>query len=370
MSPRPGSVACLLTEHAGFGASGVGSDLLAIMTALRFLATIASLCCLMSADVLFTSGKAEAFDTMAFDIEAHRGGRALFPENTLPSFANALSMGVDTLEMDVGITSDQAIVVSHERGLNPDIARAADGTYIAPPGIPFVQLRLEDVRKYDVGQIRPGSAYAAQFPDQRPVPGTRIPTLKEVIELVRKSGDRHVRLNIETKIDPNHPQESPDPERFVRLLLDLVQTEKFSDRIMVQSFDWRTLQLVQKLAPSIPTVYLTQQAGRGATVFADKPSTWTAGFNPVDHQGSLPRAIKAAGGTIWSPYFGDVNPAVISEAHSLGIQVVVWTVNKPDDIARMIDIGVDGIISDHPDILRKIAGDKGIALPAGSPVTP
>jgi glycerophosphoryl diester phosphodiesterase len=329
------------------------------MAAIRSFALIAAvLCC-------FLNGKA-----MAFDIEAHRGGRALFPENTLPSFANALSMGVDTLELDIGVTSDEAIVVSHERGLNPDLARATDGVYIAPPGIPFVQLRLEDVKKYDVGQIRPGSAYAAQFQDQHSVPGTRIPTLKEVIVLVRKSGDHHVRLNIETKIDPNHPEQSPDPERFVALLLDLLQAEKFSDRVMVQSFDWRTLQLVQKLAPAIPTVYLTQQAGPGATVFPDKASIWTAGFNPIDHGGSLPRTIKAAGGTIWSPYFGDVNPALISEAHGLGIAVVVWTVNKPADIARMIDIGVDGIISDHPDLLRKTAGDKGIALPAGSPVTP
>ena len=165
---------------------------------------------------------------MAFDIEAHRGGRALFPENTLPSFANALSMGVDTLELDIGITSDEAIVVSHERGLNPDLARAADGAYVAPPGIPFVQLRLEDVRKYDVGQIRPGSAYAAQFPEQRAVPGTPIPTLKEVLELVRKSGDSHVRLNIETKIDPNHPDQSPEPQHFVTLLLALLDAEKFS----------------------------------------------------------------------------------------------------------------------------------------------
>src|ERR1700680_4436335 len=111
-------------------------------------------------------------EVMAFDIEAHRGGRALLPENTLQSFANALSMGVDTLELDIGVTRDGAIVVSHERGLNPDLARA-DGVYVAPPGIPFVQLRLEDVKKYDVGQIRPGSAYAAQFPEQRVVPGTR-----------------------------------------------------------------------------------------------------------------------------------------------------------------------------------------------------
>jgi len=309
-------------------------------------------------------------EVMAFDIEAHRGGRALFPENTLQSFANALSMGVNTLELDIGVTKDAAIVVSHERKLNPDLARGPDGAYIPPPGIPFVQLSLDEVRKYDVGQIRPGSAYAAQFPNQHAVPVTRIPTLIEVFDLVRKSGDEGVRFNIETKIDPNHPEESPDPQRFVGLLLDLLQQQKFSDRVMVQSFDWRTLQLVQKQAPDIPTVYLTLQKGSGATNSLDKATEWTAGFNPAEHGRSLPQTIKAAGGAIWSPYFGDVDAALIAESHQLGLKVVVWTVNKPEDIARMIDIGVDGVISDHPDLLRKIAGDKGIALPVGHPVTP
>src|ERR1700759_4911100 len=170
-------------------------------------------------------------DVMAFDIEAHRGGRALFPENTLQSFANALTMGVDTLELDIGVTRDGALGVSHERWLNPDLARAADGVYVAPPGIPFVQLTLAEVKTYDVGQIRPGSAYAAQFPDQHAVPGTRIPTLSEVFALVRKSGNNDVRFNIETKIDPNHPDESPAPQRFVTLLLDLLRQQKMSDRV-------------------------------------------------------------------------------------------------------------------------------------------
>jgi glycerophosphoryl diester phosphodiesterase len=213
-------------------------------------------CALIAVAFVVTSGSA-----MAFDIEAHRGGRALFPENTLQSFANALSMGVDTLELDIGVTRDEVIVVSHERGLNPDLARNAEGVYVVPPGIPFAQLLLAHVKKYDVGKIRSGSAYAAQFPDQRAVSGARIPMLAEVLDLVRRSGDAHVRLNIETKIDPDHPDESPDPERFVRLLLDFLQAEKFSDRVMVQSFDWRTLQLVQKSAPTIPTVYLTLQSG-------------------------------------------------------------------------------------------------------------
>jgi glycerophosphoryl diester phosphodiesterase len=304
----------------------------------------------------------------AFDIEAHRGGRALFPENTLVSFAGALSMGVNTLELDLGVTRDGVIVISHERGLNPDLARSADGNYVAAPGIPFVKLTLDEVKQFDVGQIRPGSTYAAQFPDQHAVPGTNIPTLKELFQLVRRSGNNDVRLNIETKIDPNHPDESFPPERFVALLLDFLRDEKFEDRVMVQSFDWRTLQLVQQRAPNIPTVYLTLQVGREPTVFPDRASEWSAGFNPAEHGKSIPRTIKAAGGAIWSPYWRDVTPELISESHSLGLKVVVWTVNQPPDMARLIDMGVDGIISDRPDLLRQAASEKGIALPAAFPV--
>lgn len=307
---------------------------------------------------------------LAFDLEAHRGGRALLPENTLPAFANALTMGVDTLELDVGITADGEVIVSHERGLNPDLARDRNGGYIAAPGTPFIKLRLEDVRTYDVGQIRPDSSYAKQFPDQRAMPGTRIPTLGELFALVRKSGNTRVRFNIETKIDPNHPDEALDPQTFVARLLGLIEAGGFSDRVMIQSFDWRTLRLVQQQAPRIPTVYLTLQRGAAPTIALDKATSWTAGFSPADHGGSLPRTIRAAGGAIWSPYFGDVTEKLVTEAHDLELRVVVWTVNKRDDMARMIELGVDGIISDRPDLLRQVAGEKGIALPAGTPVEP
>jgi Glycerophosphoryl diester phosphodiesterase family len=198
---------------------------------------VMALCVLIGGKLM--AGQALARQALAFDIEAHRGGRALFPENTLVAFANALSIGVDTLELDIGVTQDGAIVISHERRLNPDLALGPDGNYVAAPGTPFVQLTLDEVKQFDVGRIRPGSRYAAQFPDQKPVPGTKIPTLKELIGLVRKSGDSHVRLNIETKIDPDHSDESPEPERFVALLLELLRAEDFESRVMVQSFDWR-----------------------------------------------------------------------------------------------------------------------------------
>ena len=303
-----------------------------------------------------------------FDLEAHRGGRALRPENTLPSFANALSMGVDTLELDMGVTRDGVVVVSHERTLNPDLARAPDGRYIDPPGTPYVKLTLAEVKTYDVGQIRPGSEYAARFPEQRVVPGTRIPTLAEVFALVRRSGDQHVRLNIETKIDPTHPEESPDPEHFVAVVLDLLRREHFGDRVMIESFDWRTLKLVQKAAPAIPTVYLTQQAQPEANIYPDTP--WTAGLDPRKYGGSVPRMVKAAGGNIWSPFYGDVDQRSVDEAHKLGLPVVVWTVNEPQDMRRLLDMGVDGIISDRPDLLRAEVAAKGLPLPPAHPVSP
>jgi len=305
----------------------------------------------------------------AFDLEAHRGGRALRPENTLPSFANALSMGVDTLELDMGVTKDGIVVVSHERGLNPDLARGPDGKYIST-GIPYIELTLDEVKKYDVGQIRPGSDYAARFPDQLAIPGTRIPTLAEVFDLVRRSGDRHVRLNIETKIDPTHPDESLDPQSFVTAVLDLLRRERFTDRVMIESFDWRTLRLVQIQAPEIPTVYLTQVQQPEEHIYLDKSSPWTAGFDPMKYGGSVPRAVKAAGGKIWSPLYEDVTPGSIAEAHSLGLPVIVWTVNDPKDMSRLIDMGVDGIISDRPDLLRSVAASKGITLPRPALVSP
>lgn len=310
-----------------------------------------------------------AGSALGFDLEAHRGGRALLPENTLPAFANALSMGVDTLELDMGVTKDGVVVVSHERGLNPDITRGPDGAYI-PKGIPFLGLTFEEVGRYDVGRIKPDSAYARAFPDQRPIDGTRIPSLAQVFALVRKSGDAHVRLNIETKIDPGHPEETVDPERFVTAVLDLLKREGFEDRVMIQSFDWRTLRLVQDRAPRIPTVYLTIEKGDAPNVRLDKPSPWTAGFDPMRFGGSLPQAIKAAGGRIWSPLALDVTPERLAEAHGLGLEVVVWTVNRREDMARLIAMGVDGIISDKPDLLRAVMIENGLTPPKPAPVSP
>ena len=141
-------------------------------------------------------------------------------------------------------------------------------------------------------------------------------------------------------------------------------------RTAIQSFDWRTLSVVQREAPEIPTVYLSaQQPWQDNIRSGDSASPWTAGLHVGGFGNSVPRMVKAAGGAVWSPYFGEVTADSVDEAHSLGLLVVVWTVNEPADMHRMIELGVDGIISDYPDRLRQVAGAAGIRLPEPTPVT-
>lgn len=307
----------------------------------------------------------------ALDLQGHRGARGLLPENTLPAFAQALGIGVTTLELDAAVTRDGVVVVSHDATLNPDITRGPDGLWLARDDLAIHTLTWSELQQYDVGRIRPQTAYAQRFPLQRPVDGARMPQLTGVFALARRAGNSTVHFNIETKISPEQPQQTPAPEVFARALIQLVRAEKLESRVTIQSFDWRTLQVVQQEAPQIATVYLTvQQSWQDNIRAGEASSPWTAGFHVSRHGGSVPQMIKAAGGTAWSPHFADVSREAVREAQQAGLKVVVWTVNEPRDIARMIDFGVDGIISDYPDRLRRIAAERGLSLPPATPVTP
>jgi glycerophosphoryl diester phosphodiesterase len=305
----------------------------------------------------------------ALDIQGHRGARGLAPENTLPAFARALAIGVTTLELDCAVTRDGVVLVSHDPALNPDITRGPDGKWLKKTGPAIWDLKYQDTQRYDVGRINPESAYAGRWPDQQPVDGTRIPRLADLFALVRKSGNNSVRFNIETKVSPLEPELTTTPDDFARKLIAAIRAGGMENRAAIQSFDWRTLQFVQQEAPGIPTVYLTVEKGFMDSIQRDKPaSPWTADFHVTRHGGSVPRMVKAAGGAIWSPYHAETSRSQIKEAQSLGLKVVVWTVNEPADMRRMIEWGVDGIISDRPDLLRKIASEMGVALPRPNPV--
>lgn len=332
------------------------------------------------------------------ELQGHRGARGLLPENTLPAFAKALEIGVDVLELDTGITKDGVVVIAHDAYLNADFTRDKSGKWLesgVDKRVLLKSLTFEEVQQYDVGRIDPASAYAKRFPQQVPVDGTRIPRLMDLFDLVKRTGNTRVRFNIETKIAPHERQATVPPEEFVDRLLAVIGEAGMAERVTIQSFDWRTLKIVQQKAPQTPTVYLSAQQKFLDNILADshEGSPWTAGINASEMMMNLLRAqgipslklleakaqalmqtmlqrdvvpamIQKAGGKIWSPYHGDLTVDKVQAAKRLGIKVIAWTVNEPKDIDRMLDFyKVDGIISDYPDRVRAAMAKRGMELP-------
>jgi glycerophosphoryl diester phosphodiesterase len=292
----------------------------------------------------------------AFDLQGHRGTRGNEPENTLAAFERALAIGVDTLEMDAAITADGVVVVSHDPALNPALTRDAQGSRLAGRGPLIKSLSHAQLQAYDVGRIDPASAYGRQFPQQQPRDGQRIPTLAAVFARVKELGADSVRFDIETKVFPTRPDETLAPEPFVRALLAVIREAGMTQRVMIQSFDWRTLKLVQQLEPGMPTMYLTTRGTLDG-------GTWTGGRLVRDFP-SVGHMVKAAGGTIWAPTFVNLTADEVKGAQQLGLKVIPWTVNEPADADRLVGWGVDGLISDYPDRMREVMHKRGMALPA------
>ena len=306
----------------------------------------------------------------AFDLQGHRGARGLAPENTLPAFATALSIGVTTLELDLAMTSDGILVVSHDSRLNPDHTRGPDGTFLAGEGPAIRSLTLAQLQRYDVGRLKPGTAYAAAFPEQRGMDGVRIPTLMEVFDLARQAKADHVRFNIETKLTPTSGADTPDPETFAAAVARAVREADLAARVSIQSFDWRTLAILRRIAPEIERVCLSIDGGSGDTLQRGQPgaSPWTAGLDIDDFGGSAPRLVAAAGCLVWSPNQRNVTAASLAEAQALGVKVIPWTANERPDMERLIQMGVAGIITDYPDRLRAVMAERDIPLPPAVPM--
>ncbi len=297
----------------------------------------------------------------SLDLHGHRGARGLHPENTLEGFAEALAMGVDTLEMDTGVSKDGVVVVHHDERLHPDIARASDGAWIEPP-TPFLrQLTWDELQAYDVGRLRPGSDYQKRFPEQQGRDGVRIPRLADVLALgERRSGGR-IRYNVETKLTPQAPEATPEPAAFADAVLEVLREAGVEERATIQSFDWRTLRHVNRVAPRVETVCLSAEQEWEDTIQRGRPgpSPWTDGLDVDDFGGSTPRLVKAAGCAVWSPWFAELDPAKVAESHALGLRVIPWTVNEPEHIEAVLALGVDGIITDHPPrVLRDVPAKR------------
>lgn len=307
---------------------------------------------------------------MAFDLQGHRGARGLAPENTLEGFAKALALGVTTLEMDTGMTADGVVVVMHDPSLNPDITRLPDGTWLEGPGPSVRSLTLAALQAHDVGRIRPGTRYAASFPDQVGVDGARVPTLDAVLALAN-AASHTVRFNIETKVFPDRPGLTVAPAALAAGVADALARAGLTERAVVQSFDWRTLDWLKEHRPEVVRSYLTSQTPGGYDTVSSRdgrPSPWLGGRDASAYGNSAPKLVAAAGGTVWSPNHRDLTEASLAEARLLGLRVLPWTVNDVPTMERLVGWGVDGIITDRPDLLRSVLAARGLPLPPSSPV--
>jgi glycerophosphoryl diester phosphodiesterase len=300
-----------------------------------------------------------------FDLQGHRGARGLWPENTVAGFARTLALGVSAVELDCGITRDGVVVVSHDPELNPDCTRDARGRFLESAGPPLISLTYAQLQAYDVGRLRPGSAYAARFPQQQPVDGEQVPRLVDVLTLVRTRGGGRVRVAIEVKTFPEQPQLTLAPEPFVQALRLDVQSTATAELVAILAFDWRVLGAVHRLMPQVATVALTGQQPGADTVRVGSrpPSPWLGGLDPMQFDGSAACLVKASGAGTWGPDYLDLDAQRVAQAHALGLRVVPWTVNEREDMEQMLGFNVDGMITDRPDVLRALLQHRGMAVP-------
>jgi glycerophosphoryl diester phosphodiesterase len=244
-------------------------------------------------------------------IHGHRGARAVLPENTIPAFEYSIAEGVDVVELDLAVTKDNVLVISHDPFVNPVLCKDA------PAKLAIRELTLEELQRFDCGALK-----NPLYPKQQPVPGTAIPTLGEVFALSNRG---KFDFSIETKIFAKQPQLTPSPEEFAKLVFEIVTRHKLEDRVIVQSFDFRTLHAMKKLAPRM----------RLSALYEGQPKSF-AGI------------AKEAGADIVSPQYKLVTKKQVEAAHRAGLQVVPWTANTPEEWQRLIDCGVDAIITDDP----------------------
>jgi glycerophosphoryl diester phosphodiesterase len=290
----------------------------------------------------------------------HRGAAGLRPENTLAAFRKAMEIKVDAVELDVQLSSDGELVIYHNYCLDPDITRAPDGSWVKAK-VFIKNASLAELKTYDVGRAKSLSIKALRHPAQRPVDGERIPSLREAVSLFKSSRSKHKpQLWIEIKTSPETTDQSSSPEAVGSALVRLLQQENIAARVHILSFDWRSLYHVQKIAPDIPTIYVSRIGGSVRNIQPGRPglSPWTTPIDVNDFDGSLPQAIRAAGGRNWAPHHREVTESSLQEAHRLGLKVYVWTPDDAAQMRRMIEMGVDGIITNRPDILQSISADR------------
>ncbi|WP_258805059.1 glycerophosphodiester phosphodiesterase family protein [Pseudarthrobacter sp. NS4] len=297
----------------------------------------------------------------SFDLQSHRGGRGEWTEESLAAFANSLALGVTTLELDTHLTEDGKVIVWHD-----DTIQAAKCADTAPatagdPEFPYVGDRVAELSLAQIKTLNCGFAQLPGYPDQDVIEGNRIAELKDVYWLVRDTNAAKVRFNVETKVESTQIG-GAGMESLTRTVVTEIQASGMADRTTLQSFDWSSLNLTKELAPELPLVALSSgDAWMGVGQPGASPNL--GGIDIDDYDGSLPKAAAAQGYDVISPAFRSVTPEMVAEAHALGLPVIPWTVNTTADMERLMDLGVDGIITDYPTRLRTLMEERGLKLP-------
>lgn len=310
-----------------------------------------------------------------FDLQAHRGGIGLTVESTLASFARGIETGVSTLEMDLQITKDGREVITHDRKISGQ--KCLDTAPVTPndPQFPYVGKYIKDLTFDQVRSLDCGSLTLPQFPGQQASPGAKMPTLAEVFAMTDAHHASQVRFNIETKVEAGAPEQTAPREQFVEVALREINKAHMQSRVSIESFDWGSLRLVQQQAPQIPTVALTNkdflQAGQPGK------SPWLGGIDADDFGGDLVAAAASLHFNAISPVHGTpqngkvtdpnyvpyVTPDMVQRAHAAGMKVIPWTIDDKPTMRALIADGVDGLITDYPNLLREVMAESGMKLP-------
>lgn len=299
---------------------------------------------LLAATVLVASPAASA-QAPGFDLQAHRGGRGEATEQSLRAFARSLELGVTTLEFDIVLTRDRQPLVWHDPAIAAEKCSDTAPAFAGDPQYPYVgklvhKLTLAQLRTLDCGRR------LDDFPHAEVVRGNKIATLPEVFALADSYRADAVRYNIETKVEADEPGASAEPQEFVDVILAAVRAAGKTERVEIQSFDWRTLPLVRRAEPSIPLVALYDEQTPGDPV--------------ID-------ALAVGADTVSPDYRLVTGDPYVERAHALGLKVVPWTVDDADAMRRQIGYGVDGLITDYPTVLRGVLAELSMPLPPAYP---
>lgn len=302
---------------------------------------------------------AQFYFSQSFDKQAHRGGKSLFPENTIPAMKNALQMNVTTLEMDLAITKDKKVILSHDAFLSPELVTKPDGTYIPKDSgfyYKIYEMPYAKIKTFDVGLKK-----LDRYPDQKKMKAQK-PLFSDVIDACEAYARELKRplpyYNIETKTRPFSDNIfHPEPRKFVDLMMKIIVEKKIQDRVIIQSFDPRTLEIIHKEYPEIKTALLIEK------VDDQKLAQQQAYFKniPLEKFKMYPDHLNGVAGdmkflsftpTIYSPEHTLVTAQLIKECHALGMKVIPWTVNTKERLKELKDMGIDGVISDDPRIFE------------------